>query len=143
MTWADSSFIIALYVGEEHSPTAESYFAANPLPITITAFSILEVQHALRLAAFRGEISESQLVRSLLRLEHDLGEGFYERIEIHFDALVRRASQISHRHTVASGIRFIDLLHIASALEAKCHRFLTFDKRQGRLAKSAGLEVRP
>jgi predicted nucleic acid-binding protein len=143
MTWADSSFVVALYVSEVNSGRAEAYFAVNPYPVVSTSFSILEVEHALRLAAFRREITEAQLVQSSLRFEHDFGEGFFEKVDLSFEAILRRAVQISRRHAVRQGVRYIDLLHIASALEAKCQRFLTFDRRQGKLAKSVGLEVLP
>ena len=41
------------------------------------------------------------------------------------------------------GQRTIDLLHVAIALEAKATTFLSFDNRQRKLAKAAGLEVKP
>ena len=44
---------------------------------------------------------------------------------------------------VREGQRTIDLLHVAIALEAKATTFLSFDNRQRKLAKAAGLEFKP
>jgi predicted nucleic acid-binding protein len=72
-----------------------------------------------------------------------VGEGFYEMATIGSDDLFGKASQLSRRYALTHGVRFLDLLHIASALVVKSRQFLTFDARQGRLARAAGLDVRP
>ena len=38
------------------------------------------------------------------------------------------------------GMRTLDTLHVACALELKAERFWTFDERQAKLAKAAGLK---
>ena len=43
----------------------------------------------------------------------------------------------------SAGQRTIDLLHVAIALEAGAKTFLSFDQRQRKLAKAAGLKVKP
>ena len=40
-------------------------------------------------------------------------------------------------------MRYLDMLHIAAALLVGATRFLTFDARQGKLAKAVGLQVKP
>ena len=39
------------------------------------------------------------------------------------------------------GIRTLDSLHVACALEFKAERFWTFDERQARLARAEGLKT--
>ena len=39
------------------------------------------------------------------------------------------------------GMRPLDSLHVASALELKAERFWTFDERQAKLAKAVGLKL--
>jgi predicted nucleic acid-binding protein len=39
------------------------------------------------------------------------------------------------------GNRTLDTLHVASALELKAERFWTFDDRQAKLARAAGLRT--
>ena len=41
------------------------------------------------------------------------------------------------------GIRTLDSLHVACALELRADRFWTFDDRQGRLAEIVGLNTNP
>jgi len=143
VTYADSSFLISLYIDDNQSEAARSYLAKNPHPITLTLFSKSEAQHALRMSAFRGDISEVEMTRYLLVFERDRDEGIYESVHVDGEALFQKTAQLSHRYALSLGVRYPDMLHVASALLVKARRFLTFDSRQGKLAKSAGLEVRP
>jgi predicted nucleic acid-binding protein len=44
-------------------------------------------------------------------------------------------------HTPSLGCRTLDVLHVASALELAKTGFLTFDTRQRKLARAAGLRL--
>ena len=143
VAYADSSFLVSLYANDDQSEIAGSYLTQNPYPLTLTSFSKSEAQHALRMRGFRGVISEEEMVRCLLLFERDQDEGIYEFVPMDGEALFQKATQLSHRHALAQGVRYLDLLHVASALLVKSRRFLAFDVRQGKLAKSVGLEVRP
>ena len=59
------------------------------------------------------------------------------------DAAFRRADDISEKHAATEGQRTIDLLHVALAVECGPKTFLSFDTRQRKLAKAAGLKVKP
>ncbi len=39
------------------------------------------------------------------------------------------------------GVRTLDSLHVACAMELKAQKFWTFDERQARLAEAAGLDI--
>jgi len=52
-----------------------------------------------------------------------------------------RCAEIGHRYGPKLGIRTLDSLHVACALELKAEQFWTFDERQGKLAKITGLRV--
>lgn len=41
-----------------------------------------------------------------------------------------------------TGTRSLDILHVATALVLGCQTFHTFDTRQGKLARAAGLKVK-
>ncbi len=120
-----------------------AYLAKNPYALALTAFSRTEAQHALRMCAFRGDISERHLTQALMTFERDQDEGFYESFELDGESLFQMTAQLSHRHALSHGTRYLDMMHVASALLVKGRRFLTFDERQGRLAGSTGLEVKP
>jgi predicted nucleic acid-binding protein len=142
VTYSDSSFLVSLYVDDEHNKAANAYLRRNPSPILLTSFGKSETQHALRLLAFRRQITEMDMTRHLLTFERDQDEGFFEVTSIDFPELLSKASQISHRHTLAHGLRYLDVLHIASAVTTKAKRFLTFDLRQRKLAAAIGLDVK-
>ena len=57
--------------------------------------------------------------------------------------MARAAEVLSAKHAASAGQRTIDLLHVAIALEAGAKTFLSFDQRQRKLAKAAGLKVKP
>jgi predicted nucleic acid-binding protein len=50
---------------------------------------------------------------------------------------------LAHKHGPTLGVRTLDSLHVACALELKAERFWTFDDRQARLAEAVGLDTNP
>ena len=141
--YADSSFLVALYMDDRHADPANDYLRKNPNPIVLTSFSKGETQHAVRMCAFRGDISEAEMTQGLLLFEQDQDEGLYEPFRLDAEELFKKAAQLSQRYARVSGVRYLDMLHVASALLAKSRHFLTFDQRQRKLAKRVGLEAKP
>ena len=93
--------------------------------------------------AFRKRITIGEMTQGLLYFERDLEKGIYQLIALENGNLFQRASQLSHRYAQEFGVRYLDMLHVASALLVGATRFLTFDARQGKLAKAVGLQVKP
>ena len=50
-------------------------------------------------------------------------------------------ADLGRRYGPKLGIRTLDTLHVACALELKAERFWTFDERQAKLAEAAGLDT--
>lgn len=50
-------------------------------------------------------------------------------------------ADLARRHGPKLGMKTLDTLHIACALELKAERFWTFDERQAKLAKAQGLKI--
>lgn len=48
-------------------------------------------------------------------------------------------ADLAHRYGPKLGVRTLDSLHVACALELNAERFWTFDERQAKLAKAVGL----
>jgi len=48
---------------------------------------------------------------------------------------------LSARFGAIFGVRTLDSLHVACALELKAQKFWTFDARQARLAEAVGLDT--
>jgi predicted nucleic acid-binding protein len=52
-------------------------------------------------------------------------------------------SDLARRYGPTLGVRTLDSLHVACALELKADKFWTFDERQAKLAEAVGLDVTP
>ena len=76
---------------------------------------------------------------ALASLEEDFAEGRYIQADLLWRAALKRAGDLSRKHTPALGCRSLDVLHVASALELERKNFLTFDRRQQKLAEAAGM----
>ena len=77
----------------------------------------------------------------MLATEKSRNEGRYVQAELLWRAALTRAADLSRKHTAELGCRTLDVLHVASALELKFKRFLTFDSRQQALARKLRLRV--
>lgn len=101
-----------------------------------------ELRNALRLAVFRKEIDAVRRGAAFVDIDSDLGDGIIAHVPIGWTNAFREAEELGKTHTETLGIRSVDLLHVGIALTLGARRFLTFDARQGELAKAAGLNVR-
>jgi len=57
------------------------------------------------------------------------------------EAAFTNGAALARTHVAKLGTRTLDSLHVAAALELKAQQFWTFDERQAKLAKAAGLKV--
>ena len=143
MTYADSSFLVSLLIEDANSDAAKKYLIRNPAPIFYTSISKSEVFHAIRTLVFTKQIDLGQMTRALIQFEQDEDAGFLHFISMKDGTIFEKADQLSNRHSTQIGVRYIDTLHVASALLASARHFLTFDARQGQLASAVGLNVKP
>ena len=143
-TYADSSFLFSLVAKDSRTPEATAYMVRAAAPLFFTPFHRVEVRNALRNAAGRGEILE-QICRGAFRqIEDDLRDGMLIHSGVEWTNVFRRADELSEKHAGGrEGQRTIDLLHVAIALESGARTFLSFDNRQRKLARVAGLKVKP
>ena len=137
--YVDSSFLIPLYVQDRHSADARRQMATRP-EVWLTPLNIAEFSHAIGQQIFLSKISslESDQVRG--HFENDRAAGLWLEAAMPEQAF-ERCAEIGHRYGPKLGIRTLDSLHVACALELKAEQFWTFDERQGKLAKITGLRV--
>jgi predicted nucleic acid-binding protein len=136
--YADSSFVVSLYLRDIHTPEAVRRIARRP-KIWLTPLHETEFTHAVTQQVFRGQISADEARRTFLKFAQNrhvwlltpFPEGSFER-----------AIELAHAHVARFGTRSLDSLHVASALELKAQQFWTFDERQAKLAKAAGLKIK-
>lgn len=141
--YADSGVIAKLYVPEPNSPEAVRLVSSYPPPLALTHLQALEVRNALRLKVFRGEMTRAQLRRTLSRLAEDVGRGRWQLPRYPPSDVHRKAEELSGKHARNTGCRSLDILHVAGAIVLGARDFLTFDARQGKLARKARLRVLP
>jgi predicted nucleic acid-binding protein len=140
-TYADTSFLVSLYVFDDNSPQASAIFADVSRPFLLTPLIEAEMVNAFYLRIFRKESGEKQIRSSLELFGKDVRAGLFEPKSFS-NELFRQASQISTRRTAKFGTRTLDLLHVASAVFLQTEQFCTFDRKQAELARSEGLVVR-
>ena len=141
--YPDSSFLVSLHHADRHGPRARSFLAKRRFPLIFTPLHRIEVRNALRNVTTRGDMTSSELRLAFLQLDEDLRDGILVHVPVEWTDVFRRADELSETHAIREGQRTIDFLHVAIALEVKARTFLSFDNRQRKLAKAAGLEVKP
>jgi len=138
--YADTSFLVSLYLPGIHSPAAWAAMKSRP-HLFLTPLHELELVNAIQLAVFRRLIRRTQSKSVLENFEQDRSSVFTLTpmpIESY-----SRAEQLARRHTSMLGTRSLDILQVATALVLKPDVFFTFDDRQRRLAKAERLRVLP
>jgi predicted nucleic acid-binding protein len=141
--YADSSFIVALYLQQQSSPVAAAFMQQHGAALPFTPWHRLEVRNAIRLAVFYRAIDSHQGKTQLKQLDADLREeSLIVHTPIDWVAVLREAEKLAAAHNEATGCRSADLFHVAAAIELGADHFLTFDERQKKMAKAAGLAVR-
>jgi predicted nucleic acid-binding protein len=139
--YADTSFLVSLYVFDNNSTRASASLREISLPILLTPLLETEIANAFFLRVFRKESTEEQIGISSELFSRDMRGGVFESRALGGEVF-QHASQVAKRSTPKLGTRTLDLLHVASAVVLKADGFYTFDKRQARLAKAEGLNVR-
>jgi len=142
--YADSSFIVALYLQQQSSPKAIAFMERYGQALPFTPWHRLEVRNAIRLAVWHKLIDAQQAKTQLKQLDTDLKE---ETLLVHtpidWTDVLREAEKLGTAHSHAIGCRSADLFHVAACRELGCDTLLTFDDKQAAMAKAAGLTVKP
>jgi predicted nucleic acid-binding protein len=139
--YADPSALLKLYVHEPESAAMSAWRSRARGRLPLTESGRLEIVNGICLAGFRKAISSKAVRDALDSLDEDITEGRYVSADVLWRATLRRAAEISRAHTPALGCRTLDVLHVATAVELGLPAFVTFDRRQQRLARTMGLRV--
>ena len=107
----------------------------------ITPLHIAEWTHAIAQQVFRRQMTIAEADRLHRDFHDDCVTRIWQTMSVPETAL-ELCADLGRRYGPKLGIRTLDTLHIACALELKAKRFWTFDDRQGKLAKAAGLDNR-
>jgi predicted nucleic acid-binding protein len=128
-----------LYLTDVHSPEARRRVQGAP-PVILTSLHRAEWAHALGQHQFRGTMSAEAARRANSQLVSDEAANLWREVPLPENAF-ELCADLARRYGAKLGIRTLDSLHVACALELRAERFWTFDERQGKLAKTVGLKI--
>jgi predicted nucleic acid-binding protein len=137
--YADTSFFVSLYLTDRHTAEVERRLRPRP-SLWMTSLHVAEWTHAIEQHVFRKAISRSEADRLLQRFQEHRAQGLWREAPLP-DRAFEVCAELAHRHAARLGVRTLDTLHVASALELKAEHFWTFDDRQAKLAASVGLRT--
>jgi len=125
---------------ERHSLRAQQWLAAEPV-LWLTPLHVAEMTHAIEQHVFWKKLTPANAVRLHETFKHHRETGFWREVAFPEFAFVR-CMDLARRHCSRLGLRTLDTLHVAAALELRASAFWTFDDRQAALAKAEDLRTR-
>jgi predicted nucleic acid-binding protein len=138
-TYADTSFIVSIYLEDEHSKGAEQLISSGTR-VWFTPLHYAECTHAIMQQVFHKNLPATDAQQAYSHLERDRATGLWLEVEMPEHAF-DLCADLARRYGPRLGVRTFDSLHVASALQLKAERFWTFDERQAKLAKAVGFKA--
>jgi predicted nucleic acid-binding protein len=108
--------------------------------VSVTPINRTEVAHAFYGQAFRSKISIDQARLAWQHFQEDCSRQLWEIVDLPVGAW-DTCTNLARRYGPTLGVRTLDSLHVACALELKADKFWTFDERQEKLARAVGLDT--
>jgi predicted nucleic acid-binding protein len=145
--YPDTSFLCAVYRVQDNSEAAWAYRGCLREPLCVSTLLAFEFRQAIRLQVWlhhqdkKKGYGQSEADQMLTNWESDIAAGHVTIVPTDADAVLRMAEHLSEKHTALTGNRTLDILHIATAKHLSARNFLSFDARQKKLAKAAGLKT--
>ncbi len=140
IAYADTSFLVSLYVPDANTFVAAARMRRMALPVITTPLGELELANALQLRLFRRELLAAQTRAAYSAFRDDATAGIFV-IKPMSEKVYSQARRLAQRWTRTLGTRTLDIIHVASAMALGAEAFHTFDERQRQLAKAAKLTV--
>lgn len=138
IAYPDSSFLVSLYLTEQHSAVSRRR-VLTAQGVWLTPLHQAEWAHAIAQHVFRGLLSPMEANQLHRQLDQDESNGIWMPVSIPENAF-EVGADLGRRYGLKLGIRTLDSVHVATALELKAKRFWTFDDRQRKLANAVGLD---
>lgn len=145
MTYADASFVVALFVkDDDHWPDAWQWWKKQRGPsLIVSRLTIFEAENTIRGMVVAKELSASDARAAIQGIQRARLEGILIRRNMPEHRLFPHAARLSQHHTTTATYGALDILHVATALDLHADEFLSFDTRQRELAEKEGLAAVP
>ena len=137
----DTGVLLPLYVKEVFSDAMADLVESRQEAIPFNLFQQLEMETAIRLKLFRGEIDNPRVQALIANHDEDMRSGRLVLRSVDWIHAMEEARRLGAQATGRHGCRTLDLVHVAIAMQWKCAVFVTTDDRQLKAARSAGLET--
>jgi predicted nucleic acid-binding protein len=108
--------------------------------VWFTPLHSAECSHAIAKQIFYRKISPAEADAVFDTLKRDRVDGLWLETAMPENAFEICAG-LGRHYGPKLGVRTLDTLHVACALELKAERFWTFDERQAKLAKAQGMKT--
>lgn len=145
--FAEKSFLFAAYIAQDNSEAADEFLANMTPRVPLSSLVRFEFENALHLQAglFARDRTKGLAPRlcqaAKATFSADVDKGFWVIKSPEWSQILRRAHDLSDHHTQQGLQQPMDILHVATALHWETKTFLTFDARQAKLAKAAGMKT--
>lgn len=110
-------------------------------PLVLTELHRLELSTAWHLKVFRKEMPLVAATQADDDLQADIDAGIWLPPELELRAVFAAAQRLCRVHAPKLGVRTLDTLHVAAALELGAKQFITGDARQAAVATAVALAV--
>ncbi len=137
--YVDSSFLVSRYIADAHSLQVDQALLQQP-PVQLTPFNRAELANAIYRQAFLKRLTVPEVQMAWGDFQDDCSVGIWALVAFPVRAW-ETSIGLAQQHGHSLGVRTLDLLHVACALELSADSFWTFDERQARLAQAVGLSV--
>lgn len=139
--YVDPSALRRLYVHDAQSRAFAGWRGRVKGALPTTLHGRAELVNSIMLAVFRRDLTPDAAADAVANLDDDYLAGRLALVDLLWRRTLEQAAELSLVHTRTLGTRTLDVLHVASALTIGCRRFITYDERQGELARAVGLKV--
>lgn len=122
-TYVDSSAFVRLVVSEPESGALRGFFMASPRRLTASVLLEVEAMRVARAVGGTAAVGMAEALRSVVLV--DIGRAIRTRARL-LDPL---------------GLRTLDAIHLATALEVGANDIVVYDNRLGEAAAAYGMDV--
>ncbi len=140
--YCDTSFLVSLYAPDANSEVSAAEMLRASTMLLITPLCELELVNALQLRLFRNELTAAETQAAYTAIQSDISAGIYS-LQPLSTGIFEAAKRLSLKYVAKIGSRSLDVLHVAAALAMGAEMLLSFDDKQRKLARAAGLRVAP